>query len=196
MCSILGTAGCPTLARSCAGSGEKWAFPGAGWSCTRYAAMMTEPEFQPIIGFAQPWTLGTNGAVTGQAVMAVISNADDMAQWKGKLKGKFVLAAVPHPSEMVTTPYMHRLTDAELAAAEESPDPISGNPPVSPLGFPARNPVGGGAGARGGRGAAAGAHASGRDTLRNGAIGEPGIKYSGTINDLSLLAGGSFQRAP
>src|SRR5579872_5173630 len=39
---------------------EKWPFPGAGWSCTRFAAMMKEPEFQPIIGFAQPWTLGTN----------------------------------------------------------------------------------------------------------------------------------------
>src|SRR5580698_580693 len=33
---------------------EKWAFPGAGWSCTRFTAMMKEPEFQPLIGFAQP----------------------------------------------------------------------------------------------------------------------------------------------
>jgi Zn-dependent M28 family amino/carboxypeptidase len=52
---------------------------------------------------------------------------------------------------MVTTPYAHRLTDAELAAAEESPDPISGNPASLPLGFPTR-PLAPGA-ARGGRGA-------------------------------------------
>jgi hypothetical protein len=129
---------------------EKWAFPGAGWSCTRYVAMMTEPEFQPIIGFAQPWTLGTKGPVTGEAILAVIANADDMAKYQGKLKGKFVLTAAPHASEMVTTAYAHRLTDAELAAAEESPDPISGNPAALPLGFPTRAPAAGGA--RGGRG--------------------------------------------
>jgi carboxypeptidase Q len=138
---------------------EKWAFPGAGWSCTRYAAMMTEPEFQPIIGFAQPWTGSTAGPVSGQAMMVTIANAEDMAQYKGKLKGKFLLTAAPHASEMVTTPYAHRLTDAELAAAEEQPDPISGNPASLPLGFPQRNPAGGGA-ARGGR-AGAGRGAAG-----------------------------------
>jgi hypothetical protein len=132
---------------------EKWAFAGAGWSCTRYVGMMEEPEFQPIIGFALPWTLGTNGPVTGDAVLAVITNADEMAQYKGKLKGKFVLTATPHDSEMVTAPYAHRLTDAELAAAEISPDPISGNPASLPLGFPTRTPAAGFApGAAGGRG--------------------------------------------
>jgi hypothetical protein len=132
---------------------EKWAFAGAGWSCTRYVAMMEEPEFQPIIGFALPWTLGTNGPVTGDAVLAVIANADDMAQYKGKLKGKFVLTAAPHASEMVGAPYMHRLTDAELAAAEISPDPTSGNPASLPLGFPPRAPAGGRGAGPGGRGA-------------------------------------------
>ncbi|MEI9976358.1 MAG: hypothetical protein WDO73_32480 [Ignavibacteriota bacterium] len=116
---------------------EKWAFNGAGWSSTRYVAMMTAPEFQPLIGFAQPWTLGTKGPVSGEAVLAVISNAEEMAKYQGKLKGKFVLTAAPHPSEMVTAPYA-RLTDAELAAAETAPDPISGNPASLPLGFPPR----------------------------------------------------------
>jgi len=136
---------------------EGWAFPGAGWSCTRFAAMMKEPEFQPIIGFAQPWSLGTNGAVSGQAILAVIAGADDLEKYKGKLKGKIVLTAAPHASEMVANPYLHRLTDAELAAAEISPDPTSGNPASLPLGFPTRAPAAGGGGrgaAPGGRGAA------------------------------------------
>jgi hypothetical protein len=142
---------------------EKWAFAGAGWSCSRYVAMMEEPEFQPIIGFAQPWTLGTNGPVTGDAVLAVIASADDLAQYKGKLKGKFVLTAAPHASEMIVAPYMHRLTDAELAAAEISPDPTSGNPAALPLGFPTRAPAAGGArGGAGGRGAAGAGGAGGR----------------------------------
>jgi hypothetical protein len=144
---------------------EKWAFAGAGWSCSRFVAMMKEPEFQPIIGFAQPWTLGTNGPVTGDAILAVIANADDLAQYKGKLKGKFVLTAAPHASEMITTPYMHRLTDAELAAAEISPDPTSGNPASLPLGFPTRTLAAGGA--RGGRGAGGPGGAGGRGGQNN-----------------------------
>ena len=38
---------------------EKWGPFGRGWAPTRFAAMMKEPEFQPIIGFAQPWSPGT-----------------------------------------------------------------------------------------------------------------------------------------
>jgi hypothetical protein len=133
---------------------EKWAFAGAGWSCTRFTAMMKEPEFQPIIGFAQPWSLGTNGPVTGEAVLAVLATPEDLAQYKGKLKGKFLLTATPHASEMIVTAPARRLTDAELAAAEISPDPTSGNPAALPLGFPARTPAAGGA--RGGAGGAGG----------------------------------------
>ena len=32
---------------------EAWGPFGRGWSCTRFAAMMKEPEFSPLIGFAQ-----------------------------------------------------------------------------------------------------------------------------------------------
>jgi hypothetical protein len=146
---------------------ESWKFAGAGWSCTRFAAMMKEPEFQPIIGFAQPWSLGTNGDVSGQATMVTITTAEEMEPYKGKLKGKFLLTATPHASEMVTAPYAHRLTDAELAAAEIYPDPTGGNPAVLPLGFPARAPAAGGArGGAAGRGAAAGG--------ARGAAGAPG----------------------
>jgi carboxypeptidase Q len=147
---------------------ESWAFPGAGWSCSRFVAMMKEPEFQPIIGFAQPWTHGTNGPVTGEAVLAVISSAADLDQYKGKLKGKFVLTATPHASEMVTAPLSRRLTDAELEAAEISPDPTSGNPAALPLGFPSRTPAAG-AGARGGaggRGAGGGGGRGGQGNFR------------------------------
>jgi carboxypeptidase Q len=148
---------------------ENWAFAGAGWSCTRFTAMMKEPEFQPIIGFAQPWSLGTNGPASGQAVMAVISGPEDLEKYKGQLKGKIVLTAAPHVSEMVVNPYEHRLTAEELAAAETSPDPISGNPASLPLGFPTRAPAAGAAargGAQAGRGAA-GAAGAGRGGANN-----------------------------
>jgi hypothetical protein len=100
---------------------ETWGPFGRGWSCTRFTAMMKEPEFQPIIGFAQPWSPGTNGPVSGEAVLAVINGPEDFDKWKGKLKGKMVLGATPHASEMVNVPYEHRLTNEELAWAATAP---------------------------------------------------------------------------
>ncbi|MGA2197602.1 MAG: M20/M25/M40 family metallo-hydrolase [Bryobacteraceae bacterium] len=156
---------------------EAWKFPGAGWSCTRFAAMMKEPEFQPIIGFAQPWSLGTNGDVSGPAMMAAITTAEEMEQYRGKLKGKFLLTAAPHASEMVAAPYARRLTDAELAAAETYPDPTGGNPAVLPLGFPARGPAAGRGAAAGGARGAAGAP---------GAPGAPGAGGRGAAGGFRL----------
>ena len=138
---------------------EKWGPFGRGWAPTRFAAMMKEPEFQPIIGFAQPWSPGTNGPVTGQAMMAVITGPDDLEKFKGKLKGKIVLAAAPHASSLNEDPLSHRLTDAELEAAAGAPDPAMGNPASLPLGFSrpatgaARGAVAPGRGAAAGRGA-------------------------------------------
>jgi hypothetical protein len=135
---------------------EAWGPFGRGWSCTHFSAELKEPEFQPLIGFAQPWSPGTNGPVSGQAILAVLSSPADLESFKGKLKGKIVLTSAPHPSEMVASPYAHRLTDTELDDAATAPDPSGGNPAALPLGF--FRPTAGGpaaAAGRGGRGAAA-----------------------------------------
>lgn len=134
---------------------EAWGPAGRGWMCTHFAAEMKEPEFQPIIGFAQPWSPGTNGAVSGQAEMVSITKEEDFEKYRGKLKGKIVLTATPHPSEMIASAMMHRLTDQELAEAAEAPDPTSGNPSSLPLGFfrPTNGaPAAAGRGGRGGPG--------------------------------------------
>jgi hypothetical protein len=132
---------------------EAWGPFGRGWSCTHFSAELKEPEFQPLIGFAQPWSPGTDGPVSGQAILAVLNSPADLENFKGKLKGKIVLTAAPHASEMVTSPYTHRLTDAELEEAATSPEPTSGNPAALPLGF-SRPTAGVALAGRGGRGAA------------------------------------------
>jgi hypothetical protein len=137
---------------------ETWGPFGRGWAPTRFSAMMKEPEFQPIIGFAQPWSPGTNGAVAGQAAMAVIAGPEDLEKFRGKLKGKIVLTAAVHASTLSEEPLSRRLTDAELEAAATSPEPTSGNPAGLPLGFTRPGTPGRGAAApaAGGRGAAGG----------------------------------------
>ena len=132
---------------------EPWGPMGRGWECSRFVAMMKSPEFQPLIGFAQPWSPGTNGDVTGEAVLAVINGPEDLDKWKGKLKGKVVLSATPRPTEMITQPLSVRLTDEDLKEAAEAPDPAAGNPAALPLGFMRLRPAAPAAGGRGGRGA-------------------------------------------
>src|SRR5688572_21911501 len=61
---------------------------GRGWSNDKYYAMATTPGGSfPLIGMSQVWTPGTNGLVSGDAVVAVIETADDFAKFKGQLKG-------------------------------------------------------------------------------------------------------------
>ena len=117
---------------------EPWGPFGQSWVCMHFAAEMKEPAFMPLVGFAQPWSPGTGGPITAEAVMAVMETAADLEKFRGRLRGKIVLAAAPHASELTANPTAHRLSEAELAAAAAAPDPDSGNPAGLPLGFPQR----------------------------------------------------------
>ena len=50
---------------------------------------MVEPTYMPIIGVPVAWTSGTNGPVTGEAILAQIQTAADMEKFHGKLAGKY-----------------------------------------------------------------------------------------------------------
>jgi hypothetical protein len=153
---------------------EAWGPFGRGWAATRFSAMMKEPEFQPIVGFQQPWSPGTNGPVAGQAVMAVITGPEDLDKWKGKLKGKIVLSAAMHPSTLSEAPLSRRLTDEELENAAMAPEPSSGNPAMLPLGF-ARPAAGAPQGGRGGTGGGGGRGAMGFRAQLNKFLKEEGV---------------------
>ncbi len=112
---------------------EKWGPFGRGWYCVRFSAQMKEPQYAPLIGFARPWSPGTNGAVTGEPVLAPIYTEADLEKYKGKLKGKIVLLEEARPSEPLTTALMRRFTDEELAAEALAPDPSPKSPFFSPI---------------------------------------------------------------
>ena len=101
---------------------EKWSTAGGrggaipGWQFTGFSAAMVEPSYMPIIGYPQAWTSGTQGPVTGEAMLATIQTPEDLAKWHGKLKGKIVLTAEPPELPFPDTPLGHRYTDAELSA--------------------------------------------------------------------------------
>ena len=104
---------------------ETWPF-GRGWSNEHTSAEMIAPRYFYLIAYPKVWTPGTNGPVTGDAVLAPMEKEEDFAKYKGQLKGKFVLTDAAAPElKPHFEPDAHRYTDAELAdlANEPIPDP-------------------------------------------------------------------------
>jgi hypothetical protein len=121
---------------------EKWDAGFPGWQYTYYNGAMVEPTYQPIIGVPVAWTAGTNGPVTGMAVLASVQTPADLDKWKGKLAGKIVLTVAPPDLAFPATPLARRYTPDELT--EMATDLI-----------PSGSGRGGRGGGRGGRAGAA-----------------------------------------
>jgi hypothetical protein len=134
---------------------EKWGPFGRGWTCVHFSASLKEPQYAPLMGFARPWSPGTQGPVSGEPVMAVIKTDPDFEKYKGKLKGKIVLLEDIQALVSETEPDLKRYTDAELAADMLAPDPADrpfANPlPLTPGpgGMPAPRAAGPGGGPSG-----------------------------------------------
>ena len=100
---------------------ETWPF-GLGWQSQRFTANALTPRAYPLIAYPKAWTPGTNGAVTGEAVIAVINNEKDLDTFRGKLRSKFVLATAMRDVTPQFTAPGHRYTDAELADLAKQPE--------------------------------------------------------------------------
>lgn len=100
---------------------EPWGAFGRGWVTERFSIEMLEPQYQPIIAWPQAWTAGTNGVVSGAAVVMDVSSEDDFAKYKGKLRGAIVLTQKPREVNASFEADAKRYDEkglAELAQAE------------------------------------------------------------------------------
>src|SRR4051812_20272063 len=104
---------------------ETWPF-GRGWQNQRFTANAVTPRAYPLIAYPKAWTPGTNGPVTGDAVIAVINEEKDFAEFKGKLRGKYVLAMAMREVAPHFDAQGHRYTDAELVDLSKQPDARGG----------------------------------------------------------------------
>ena len=93
---------------------EKWGPYGRGWDFTHFSAEMIEPSHATLIGVPLAWTPGTNGKVTGEAMVASLQNDADLDKYKGKLAGKIVLLGTGRDLSPPTTAASSRFTDQEL----------------------------------------------------------------------------------
>jgi carboxypeptidase Q len=67
------------------------------------------------------WTPGTSGAVTAEAVLAVVDREADFSKWQGKLRGKVVLAARSTTVNPLFTATGRRLTDQDRVDIQSQP---------------------------------------------------------------------------
>ena len=114
---------------------ESWGPLSKGWSNERFSAHVIAPQSYPLIGYPKAWTPGTNGTVTGDAVLATIESDQDLQAWRGKLRGKFVLISPLRTVRAVFDPPGRRLTDEQLETLSQPPQP---RPPAATGSAPPR----------------------------------------------------------
>src|SRR5580765_1276266 len=105
---------------------ETWGPFGRGWTYTRFSAHMIEPQSTPLIGAPLAYTPGTNGPVSGDAMIVAINNEADFDKYKGRLKGKMVLLGPGRELPMSLQPLGLRRSDADLATIAQAPDATQG----------------------------------------------------------------------
>ncbi len=135
-----------------------------GWTNDKFYMAAVSPDRFPIPGTPTAWTPGTNGLQTGEAIMITATFQGDLAKYqqelaayKGKLKGKWVLTQAAPDVAAYWDPLARRYTPEQLAQME------LGTPPQSEFGVAA--PGGGRQGGPGVDRAAQRAAADARDAF-------------------------------
>ncbi len=111
---------------------EKWGTFGRSWSWTRVSVQMLEPQQTTLTGVPLAWSPGTSGVVTAEAILAPMKDLAEAEKFKGKLKGKIVLVDPIRELKPHFAADAQRMSDSELAARAQAPDPGEGGPRKRP----------------------------------------------------------------
>lgn len=104
---------------------ESWGPFGRGWTNDRFSANVVSPTRYSIIAYPGAWSVGTNGPVTGEVVMAPLDSESDMAKFKGSLRGKWVMMTPANDLPANFKALATRYTDATLDSMA-APAPVQG----------------------------------------------------------------------
>lgn len=112
---------------------ESWGPFGRGWAVRKFSAVVTEPQFLNVIAYPKAWSPSTKGAVSGEIIHLDAKTPEDLAKYKGQLRGKIVLVSNLRPLKPIDKALLNRISDEELAKLAAAPDPSAsgdtGNPP-------------------------------------------------------------------
>ena len=93
---------------------EEWGPFGRGWELKHFEMHATSPSYFPLIAYPKAWSPSTPGMVTGEVVYLNAGTVDELKNFKGKLKGKFVLLDTIRKIEEWFEPTGNRLDAEEL----------------------------------------------------------------------------------
>jgi hypothetical protein len=89
-----------------------------GWTNDKFYMEATSPEKFPIPGTPTAWTPGTNGLVGGEVVLVTATTQEELDQYKGKLKGKWIFTQAPPDVAAMWDPPSKRYTPEQLLEME------------------------------------------------------------------------------
>jgi hypothetical protein len=96
---------------------EPWGEIGLGWESRFISVHMLTPQYQPVIAYPAPWTLGTQGKIKAKALYInrhEIFSQEDLQKYRGKSKGKFVFLMPKRKLTLNFKPPAVRLSTEEL----------------------------------------------------------------------------------
>ena len=114
---------------------EKWGPFGHGWSYSRFAAHLVEPQYEALIGVPMAWSPGTGGVVTGEPVLTPLKTPRILKhreaevdafieKHRGKLGEKIVMIAPLEDVKVSDKPLHRRFSNAELGRRAAAPVPV------------------------------------------------------------------------
>ena len=102
---------------------EEWGKFGRGWQLDHFEMHALSPDYWPVLGYPKAWSPSTNGMISGDIIYLQANSEEDLVQYKGKLKDKFVLLdTIRDVKEWFDAP-AKRLTAEELLDLSNSPLP-------------------------------------------------------------------------
>lgn len=89
---------------------------GRPWTRGGATGRIVEPNGLPLTVAALGWTPGTDGPVTGELVYVEAKTLEDLEQYRGKLRGKFIITAPPADLNRMPAPGERRNREPSPAA--------------------------------------------------------------------------------
>jgi hypothetical protein len=68
---------------------DEWGPFGRGWDLNHFEMHVTSPDYWTVLAYPNAWS--SSGSGSGEVIMVAIKEEADLAKYKGKLKGKFVM---------------------------------------------------------------------------------------------------------
>lgn len=94
---------------------------GVTWDNEYVSVHLLEPDYTPMVGYPIAHTSGTNGRKVADAVIVELLVKDDLAKYRGTLKGKAVLVTPPAAIDIAAmTRGVPRLTQQDLDVIERT----------------------------------------------------------------------------